>query len=519
MRILIALLVASLPAVGCAQLSGTTQLTGTTMVGSPTGAPVITNVVDNVKTDTTIPVSFSTPVPATPGLACGLTSGTYDIPAKDNGIDVDSSFNHVQIVAGLTPSTTYFCQIAATNAAGSATPVTFSIATAAAPATTPITSITLGSITFYNSINASNQGTGDTFYNCKSNDGYTYMIANDTPGFFLSGVPSSFFAEMTLNRVTESPMTIQTFQRFLNFQSSTTPEPSFLSDGLSSKGFGLFCMDRKIFLSYGRLDQSQTRAAHALIAGNILSSPDHGASWNLPGNLGLFAPNGTPPNPLSSSMFPGSPATMGSMAFVKYGADDGTLGYFQAINQHDNGNAFVYTIFNEGVWNGGGTGSGTGGNVLYLARAPRAKLQNLSGSDWQWYKGSSLDGNLDSSWSSSESDAEAMLSNPGELGTPDVVYIPALNRYVLLTFYYPTGAGTGGNTLDCEWLIYEAPHPWGPWTLEFSHEITGPHGGGYNPIILADTAFTGFAPIIMWTENYAVEGDYVMETAPIILNH
>ncbi len=377
-----------------------------------------------------------------------------------------------------------------------------------------ITGITLGSVTPYNSINPSNQGNGDTFYNCKSDDGYTYMVSNDNPGFLIDGQPSAAFAEMSLMRVmNESPLTIQTIQRFTNFQSPS----GFLSDGLGSKGFGLFCMDGKLFLSYGRLDQSQRTAAHPDYYGNILMSADHGASFDNPQNPGVFAKDGAPPNPLSSSMWPGSPATMASMAFVKYGPDDGTLGYFDTRNQHDNGNAFAYTVFNEGVWNGGGTGSGTGGNVLYLARVSRAKLQNLNGSDWQWYTGG--DGNLDSSWSNSESAAEPMLSNPGELGTPDVVYIPALNRYVLLTFFYPTGVGAGGNRLDCEWLIYESPHPWGPWTKVFAQEFSGPSGGAYNPIILSDTAFSGTAPTIMWTGNYASFQYYGMYFAPITLRH
>lgn len=506
MKALIAVLALSLTLLGCGVLPGTTAGSSSVVL------PSIINVVSQA-TDTTIEVKFSTSTAATPSLACGLTPGSYTLVAKDNGVDADSTLNHVQIVAGnLAPSTMYYCQIGASTTAGSVQ-TSFSIATTATPATTPITGAVLGATTLYNSINPNNQGTGDTFYNCKSDDGNTYMVSNDNSGFFINGQPTAMFAEMSLTRVTsESPMVVQTIQRFLGYES---PTQGFLQDGFGSKGFGLFCLDHKLFLSYGRQNQDHTQPAHSNGAGNVLMSEDHGVSWDNPQDPSVFSPNGTPPNPLSSSMWPGSPATMGSMAFVKYGADDGTLGYFDPANQHDNGNAFVYTVFNEGVWNGGGVLGG--GNVLYIARVPRAMMQNLNGSDWQWFTGG--DGNLDANWSSSESAAKPMLSAYGLLGTPDVVYIAALNRYVLLTFDYPLGAGTNGNILDCVWHMYESPHPWGPWTLAYRQEFVGPHGGAYNPIILSDTAFTGTAPTVMWTGNYTGAADYVLEFSTLTLTH
>ena len=118
-------------------------------------------------TDTTIVQSFASNVFSTSTLACGTTLGTYTQQAVDN--NVVTGLNHQQGVGGLTRSTTYFCQAAVTANATTVT-ANFSIATTATPATTAITGLTLGSITGYNSINASNQGDADTFYNCKSND-------------------------------------------------------------------------------------------------------------------------------------------------------------------------------------------------------------------------------------------------------------------------------------------------------------------------------------------------------------
>lgn len=511
-RLLASLLIALLPSVSAAQLAGTTQLNGSTSLGQPSGPPVITGVV-SLATDTTIVAAFNTNGFATPWMGCNTSPDTFTAhTSADAGVGTLPA--HLQGVSGLLPSTVYFCEITSTTANGS-TPFLFSVSTTSTPATTAITSLTLGAINDYNSININNQGGADTFYNCKSNDGVTYMVNDDSFGFTINGLPTYVAgtgAQNVMKVLSEAPLTIQTINNFANYGVASS-----LGDSLSSKAFGIFCMNGILFLDIGRQNQSGTQATGGLaqLHGNIIWSYDHGVTWNYPQNIGQFSPKGTTTNPLTFSMWPGSPATMGSAAFVKYGADNGTLGYTDPINQHDNGNIYVYLVFNEGTWNGGG--SQGGGNVLYIARVPRAKLQNLQGTDWQWWTGG--DGNLDSNWSFSESSATPMLSNTGKLGTPDVVYIPSKNRYLMLTFYYPSGVTNGGSNLDSVWLAYEAPHPWGPWTQVFSQEFGGANGGDYNPIILSDTAFSGNTVTVLWTQNYAIQPtDYVMKFSTFVIN-
>lgn len=513
---LVFFLLGAISPLASAQLSGTTTLSGSTYLNAPSSVATISNVQETASAST-IAVSFTTSVFATPGFACGTVSGTYTIAAKDEGIDVLSPVNHVQIVAGLNPSTVYYCQYSAANGAGTSTG-TFSIATTAVPASTPITGLSLGSVTGYNSINASNQGAGDTFYNCKSNDGYTYMTSDDNSGFTISGSPAfNGGGQQSLMRVlSESPLTIQTIQAFTAYGDEA--QPTYLADGLSSKNTGLFCMGGYLFLAIGRQNQSATQTGGGLQQsyGNVIYSADHGASFNNPQSVGDFRTVGNPTNPLSFSMFGSSPTDMATAEFVHYCADDGTLGYFVACNQHDQGDAYVYLIANEGTWTGGG--SAGGGNALYLARVPRAKLRNLSGADYQWY--TSGDGTQDSSWSA-QTNAAPIISNAGKLGEPNVQFIPALNRYLLLTYYYPSGVVTnnGGNRLDSVWLGYESPHPWGPWTQIFSQEFSGTHGGAYNPVILNDTAYTGTAPTVVWTGNFVNVSDYQLYFATLTIAH
>ena len=232
-------------------------------------------------------------------------------------------------------------------------------------------------------------------------------------GFTISGSPTyaaGTGAQNTLKVLSESPLTIQTINAFPNYGVSSS-----LGDGLSSKGFGIFCMAGNLFLHTGRQNQSNTQSGggFALLYGNLIMSADHGATWNNPDNIASFT--SSPRSTLSNSMWPGLPSTMGGADFVHTTAPTiGTLGYLVACNQHDNGNAYVYLVFNEGITQGGG--SAGGGNVLYIARCPRAKLSRLNGTDWQFYKGGGLDGNLDSNWSASESALGAIISNAGKIG-------------------------------------------------------------------------------------------------------
>jgi hypothetical protein len=250
-------------------------------------------------------------------------------------------------------------------------------------------------------------------------------------------------------------------------------------------------------------------------AGQIAWSPDKGQTWNNFQTPMVFNPMGNPTSPPSASMFGASPSAFGAAAFVMYGADDGTLGYTAAVNRHDNANAYIYLIANEGAWNGGGPTNG-GGNAYYLARVPRAKISRLRAGDYQYYVGG--DGSLDTGWTSTQANAQPILSNYGELGTANVQYVPALNRYLLLTFFYPRGAGNPGTTYDTTWLVYEAPHPWGPWSLVNSTHW--PTQGYYNPVILNDTIDHGVTPTLLFTGDFFDGGtaSYQMYMSTMTIN-
>jgi len=64
-----------------------------------------------------------------------------------------------------------------------------------------------------------------------------------------------------------------------------------------------------------------------------------------------------------------------------------------------------------------------------------------------------------------------------------VAYLPALNRYVLVSWYYPSGNGHAGKIDTTEFAFYESPKPWGPWSR--IKVIRNQPQGWYIPRVLA----------------------------------
>jgi hypothetical protein len=456
----------------------------------------------------TIVATWTTSAESSSSMACGTSQGNYDKSALDGS--TTTTINHQNIVAGLLPSTTYYCRVDSANAAGD-TSASFLATTTNVGVSTPITGLSLGPISTYNSINPNNQMNADTFYNCKSNDGITYLTTDDTQGWQQSGYPAHHGSPLSLVKFTsESPLAGITVNPFGAYGPDSIGTGD---DSRSQKNSGLFCMGGNIYMTIGRqLNQATggmgTNTAYTQTAGQMIWSPDKGASWNNFQNRLSFNSGGSPTSPASASMFGLTPTNLASATFVMYCADDGTLGYLASCNRRDNADAYVYLMANDGYWDSG--------NALYLARAPRAKMKSLNASDYQYYRGG--DGSLDGSWTAAQSNASPVISNTGKLGEPNVQFIPALNRYLLLTFSYPQGlATTDRHSEHSLWLAYESPHPWGPWTLVNSTDW--PTQGYYNPVVLNDTAYSGTTPTIMFTGDFFGMDTYHMYLSTLTILH
>ena len=468
-------------------------------------APTISNVA-SLSSSGTIVAKWATSEEASSFLACGTREGLY-IHASVDRNNVPSR-SHENAVAGLLPSTVYHCRLTAANRNG-ATRSTFSLSTVAEEASTTIRGLTFGPAAGYDFINSKNQMSGDTFYNCRSDDGVTYLTTDDTQGWQQSNYPRQHGSAISLVKFTaERPLAGIT----VNTLTAYGPDSIGTGDDKrSQKSSGLFCMAGDIYMVIGRQANQATGGmgsarAYTQTGGQVIASRDKGMSWNNFQSSTSFAQDGNPTTPPSATMFGTTPTSMGSATFVLYCGDDGTLGYWDRCNRRDNAAAYVYLLANEGYWDSG--------SAFFLARVPRARLKALKGSDYQFYLGGN--GALDSSWTSIQARATPVISNKRKLGEPSVQFIPSLNRYLLLTFSYPEGLAIANRHSEHTlWCAYEAPHPWGPWTLINSTEW--PKLGYYNPIILNDTAYSGISPTIMFTGDFFGVGTFQMYTSTMTI--
>ena len=92
-----------------------------------------------------------------------------------------------------------------------------------------------------------------------------------------------------------------------------------------------------------------------------------------------------------------------------------------------------------------------GGNQsLYLARVPRRELRRRAA--YEFFGGLDRDGQP--AWTANFARARPVFSNAAGVAAGGMVYSPALKRFLLTTFH--EGPGQLG--------VFDAPHPWGPWT-------------------------------------------------------
>lgn len=226
------------------------------------------------------------------------------------------------------------------------------------------------------------------------------------------------------------------------------PMPEWVgSGGWGVKTTGMICVGGVLYLAVQNLlgwrpparGRSSQHGSDAL----IISSVDKGLTWTPARPDGL------------SPMFPGS--RFGGPAFVNFGKNN------EGCRDH-----YVYAVSSD-QWDNG--------SELRLGRAPQDQL--LDAKAWEFASGWEADGNP--IWSRWLNDAEPVLASPRTIGAPDMVWMPAIQRYLLLTWCFHKDFDTGWGT---DLVVYDAPEPWGPFTLaHYDREWLGRLVGPYCPRI------------------------------------
>ena len=111
-------------------------------------------------------------------------------------------------------------------------------------------------------------------------------------------------------------------------------------------------------------------------------------------------------------------------------------------------------------------------NQMALARAPKSRITDRAA--WEFFE--RLDDAGHPVWTGDIEKRGAVFAYAAHCRRSDVVYNPGVRRYLMALAYNAAG----------DWGIYDAPEPWGPWTLVF-HNDASESGVGANPWGIADT--------------------------------
>lgn len=188
----------------------------------------------------------------------------------------------------------------------------------------------------------------------------------------------------------------------------------------------------------------------------ILRSDDFGKTWSPDIQTGLIEMeaqfydrrNWTWRNPPEERtgwqgwqpMFPGY--RFGGPSFVQFGRDCAA-----AVDD------FVYAISGD-QWDNG--------SELRLGRVPQDRIQEIE--SWEW----AVVGQNGVAWTQDLSSSPPVLVIPRHISLPEMIYLPGLQRYLLLTW----GLHKDFHVEDgSELTILEAEHPWGPFRLVHYEEI------------------------------------------------
>ncbi len=198
--------------------------------------------------------------------------------------------------------------------------------------------------------------------------------------------------------------------------------------GSGVKPSGMICVKGVLYLAFQNLLGDKppaygTKSQHGSDA-MIVRSRDHGKTW-------------TPAfHDIKGPMFPGN--TFGGPAFVNAGR-----------NNADAPEPYVYAVSTE-QWDNG--------SHLRVGRAPADRIEDVGA--WEWI--AELKDYSHPRWTRNLQSAIPVFTDDRRISLPDMTYIATIQRYVLLTWrLYKDYSPDDGTEL----MIYDAPHPWGPFTL------------------------------------------------------
>ena len=301
---------------------------------------------------------------------------------------------------------------------------------------------------------------GDLWPTCWADDGNMYGANGDGRGF--SNTP---FADVVVNKITGTPETGISGQRLASGAdvANVWADPS----NYNRKPTGIVCTGGVLYLAVQDLRTGQGAFDDAPNA-SVSRSADHGVTWQK----------------TSAPMF--TNWTFTTVFFLDFGRNGGNE--LAALGPADG--QYIYAYGLDGNWRQSFTNTVPSPQSVYLARVKPQHMQDISG--WQFFAGMA---GGQPRWSPEIGDKQPVLTDtrrlypqllsnngPSELtviSQGGVVYNAPLRRYIYTSW------------TEYTFEFYEAPAPWGPWKLFFSHDAGGypwfgtggscggPKNGGY----------------------------------------
>lgn len=212
--------------------------------------------------------------------------------------------------------------------------------------------------------------------------------------------------------------------------------------GNGPKPTGMICVDGILYLAFQNMLRTQ-KPPFSLLSqhgsdAHIVYTTNKG-SWWVPTLQNI-------PEPMFSGHKFGGPA------FVNFGQNN--------ANARD---SYVYAISSD-QWDNGSN--------LRLGRVPKDSITCRE--RWEWVCAYMPSG--EPAWSSDLDEAIPILSIHRWIGAPEMVYLAGIERYLLFTWRLHKDFSPDDGT---DLLVFDAPEPWGPFTLAHFEEYW--EGKEFNP--------------------------------------
>lgn len=327
------------------------------------------------------------------------------------------------------------------------------------------------------------QSDGDLWPTTWADDDNIYTANGDGRGFSSN---QADFADCVVNRISGTPETGLSGERLAGGEDSLGP--IWVNGSYNRKPTGIVAVDGdgdgkdELYLVVQMLNNGTGGTAfNDVPAASIVRSTDYGVTWT----------------PTESAMFTDYKfTTVFFLDFGKSTVNSAVLG--------PNDSQYVYAYGLDNNWRDSVDNSVPDPQSVYLARAPKSSIQKIS--TWEFFSGAA-----DSpAWSSDMNARVPVLQDttrvyPGGetadgfsvISQGSVVYNAPLNRYLYTSW------------TDYTFGFYEAPQPWGPFTLFswkdfgvtpwFGMNTTTPKNGGYATTI--PSKFISANGTHMWVQS------------------